>query len=910
MAFAYFDRVKETSTTTGTGVFTLAGAVLGFQAFSAVYANADTLHYVIFQASTGAWEVGYGTWLTGNQLQRTTVLASSNANAAVNFGAGTKEVFVQSPASIPSRQGAHFFSVVDQTARDLIDPATLRLGSIVRLISTGLFYSWTGSTWAQLPGFLPTVAAAGSTLISNGTDWVSGPLDLSDPDSHTGVLAPINGGTGIAGAGGTANRVLTTTNGSTWAAGLVALATMVTGLLPAVNFVDGAATSVFGRSAGTTGVQASIAATADGQALRRAGGVLGFGAIDLSDPDAITGLLPLSSLTGGAAVGQVLRNAVGNVPVWGAVDLADPDAVTGLLAFANFANGTATSVLARASGTTGVMASLAATADGQFLQRTAGALVWASLSVGTITGGSAVGQVLVNAAGNVPTWSAVDLADPDAVTGLLATSRISPGTAGQALITTGGVAAWGSDFGATTLTTTGAFKANASSAYLQLGLNPGSGSGVASAAATGNIRGSRGAFLSAGGTGFQISVRNNSDTGDIALLAWDSTGGLTGVGGGTNTDLNASAGWRFRNLAGSNIHAWSTNAYNGILSTFTIDPATTGTSLWSYGGSGAATGKLWSFVGQPGLTTGGALAMVAGQASDSTGTCTGGAGTWQAGPATGSGATHIGGAGLFAGGDATGSSGSRTGGPATFRSGTGATDDGDTRLQRGNSIGLQIVKPSSGLVVGLLRTAAITSTQMPANTGNGVLYVGEATTMPTTGFPASGGILGVDAALGLQWKGKNGVETTVGAYGDSGNTTKRRLIDWKSPIVRTTIASTAQFTAASIDCASLNGQSLGVSNIHVRGKFLARETSNGYASYGEFSGVFKVDASNVPSLPPTGGLASDLNPASGVIGGDGGGAQALTFTVSGTTILFRITPNVAPFATEYLAWIEVDGFTL
>lgn len=425
MAFAYFDRVKESSTTTGTGVFTLAGAMSGFQAFSAVYANTDTLHYVIFQASTGAWEVGFGTWLTGNQLQRTTVLASSNAGALVNFAAGSKEVFVTEPASIPSRQGARFFTVADVTARDAVPATTLRLGALCRLISTGLFYHWTGSAWTQFRGFMPTVGAAGATIISDGTDWVAGPLDLADPDSHTGALAAVNGGTGIAGAGGTANRVLGTTNGSTWAAMLVSLTTMVTGLLPAANLPDGSAASVFGRSAATVGVQGSIASSADGQVLRRAAGVLGFGAVDLADADAVTGLLPLANLTGGSAVGQVLRNTTGNVPAWGAVDLADPDAVTGLLPFANIANGAATSVLGRSAGTAGVMASIAASVDGHVLQRVGGSLVFAAVGSGGLSGGTAVGQVLTNAVGNVPTWGAVDLADADAVTGLLPLANLS-----------------------------------------------------------------------------------------------------------------------------------------------------------------------------------------------------------------------------------------------------------------------------------------------------------------------------------------------------------------------------------------------------------------------------------------------------------------------------------------------------
>lgn len=93
------DRVYETSTTTGTGAYTLAG-VKGttFQAFSAVCANTDTVYYSAFDTANGGWEVGIGTWGTGNILTRTTVLKSSNANAAVSWAAGTREVFLTVPA--------------------------------------------------------------------------------------------------------------------------------------------------------------------------------------------------------------------------------------------------------------------------------------------------------------------------------------------------------------------------------------------------------------------------------------------------------------------------------------------------------------------------------------------------------------------------------------------------------------------------------------------------------------------------------------------------------------------------------------------------------------------------------------------------------------------------------------------
>jgi hypothetical protein len=94
MAFRANDRVKETTTTTGTGNMTLAGAVSGFQAFS-VFANNDTVLYAIVNQSAAEWEVGLGTYVSATPaVARTTVFESSNADAAVNFSAGTKHVFV------------------------------------------------------------------------------------------------------------------------------------------------------------------------------------------------------------------------------------------------------------------------------------------------------------------------------------------------------------------------------------------------------------------------------------------------------------------------------------------------------------------------------------------------------------------------------------------------------------------------------------------------------------------------------------------------------------------------------------------------------------------------------------------------------------------------------------------------
>ena len=92
------DRVNETSTTTGTGTFTLAGAVTGFQTFAAIGDGNTTYYTIVLQGGT-EWEVGLGTYTSsGTTLSRDTILSSSNSNNAVDFAAGTKNVFCDYPA--------------------------------------------------------------------------------------------------------------------------------------------------------------------------------------------------------------------------------------------------------------------------------------------------------------------------------------------------------------------------------------------------------------------------------------------------------------------------------------------------------------------------------------------------------------------------------------------------------------------------------------------------------------------------------------------------------------------------------------------------------------------------------------------------------------------------------------------
>ena len=99
MAFVVKDRVKVTTTTTGTGTLTLGSAAIGgFQDFS-VIGDGNTTYYTITDSTAAEWEVGIGTYTaSGTTLSRDTVLSSSNSGSLVDFGAGSKDVFVAYPA--------------------------------------------------------------------------------------------------------------------------------------------------------------------------------------------------------------------------------------------------------------------------------------------------------------------------------------------------------------------------------------------------------------------------------------------------------------------------------------------------------------------------------------------------------------------------------------------------------------------------------------------------------------------------------------------------------------------------------------------------------------------------------------------------------------------------------------------
>ena len=93
------DRIKEYSSTVGTGNIDLEGAELSFKTFSSVCSTGDTFYYCIVHRNADEWEIGYSSYTADNKISRGVVLSSSNNNLTVNFTAGGKDVFITQPAA-------------------------------------------------------------------------------------------------------------------------------------------------------------------------------------------------------------------------------------------------------------------------------------------------------------------------------------------------------------------------------------------------------------------------------------------------------------------------------------------------------------------------------------------------------------------------------------------------------------------------------------------------------------------------------------------------------------------------------------------------------------------------------------------------------------------------------------------
>lgn len=177
MALVLANRVRETSTTTGTGTITLAGAVTGYQTFSAGIGANNTCYYTISNPGVAEWEVGLGTvGSPATTLARTTILASSNAGSAVNFSAGTKDVFVTYPSS------KSVYLDASGNASALGTPAS---GTVTNLTGTASI-NINGTVGATTPntGAFTTGSFSGAVSFAAGT--VSAPSIYLSTDTGTG----------------------------------------------------------------------------------------------------------------------------------------------------------------------------------------------------------------------------------------------------------------------------------------------------------------------------------------------------------------------------------------------------------------------------------------------------------------------------------------------------------------------------------------------------------------------------------------------------------------------------------------------------------------------------------------------------------------------------------------------------
>jgi hypothetical protein len=176
MALVVADRVQETTSTTGTSSYALLGAETGYQSFGSVMANSDTTYYAVVNDTD--WEVGIGTYsTTGPTLARTTILESSNSDAAVNWGVGVKKIFLTYAAERSVYLNANGDLAVDGTTF-FVDSVNNRVGIVTNTPATALDVNGTANaTTLSIGGTAITATAAELNYVDGVTSSIQAQLD-------------------------------------------------------------------------------------------------------------------------------------------------------------------------------------------------------------------------------------------------------------------------------------------------------------------------------------------------------------------------------------------------------------------------------------------------------------------------------------------------------------------------------------------------------------------------------------------------------------------------------------------------------------------------------------------------------------------------------------------------------------
>ena len=168
MAFVFADLVEETTATTGTGSYTLAGAAVGFQSFASGIGTTNETFYAVADGTD--WEVSRGTLSDATTLTRAEVLASSNGGSAVSWGAGTKRVYAVAPAA--------FFQSIGTMATQAASSVAITGGAIDGTTiggttpTTGVFTTLTVNTQLNAQTITSNAAANINFATSGGTQVV------------------------------------------------------------------------------------------------------------------------------------------------------------------------------------------------------------------------------------------------------------------------------------------------------------------------------------------------------------------------------------------------------------------------------------------------------------------------------------------------------------------------------------------------------------------------------------------------------------------------------------------------------------------------------------------------------------------------------------------------------------------